>query len=109
MLDDVSKIVYGSPAQLKSSIINAGTRKLYFLDLPRTPGKEDSLYNVLSIIEDLKNGHIVSNMYGKAAELIMKPPHVIVFTNTECPLKALSSDRWRVFKIEQSSFTLKKI
>jgi hypothetical protein len=107
--EDVAKVVYGTGAQLKSSLISEGVQKLYFLDLPRTPGTEDSLDNILSIIEDLKNGHLVSNMYGRSVKLMMDPPHIIVFTNADCPKKKLSLDRWKVFQIDSNSLKLKKI
>jgi hypothetical protein len=76
--------------EMELTLISEGIKKLYFLDLPRTPGTEDSLDNILSIIEDLKNGHIVSNMYGHSKKLLMDPPHVIIFTNADCPRKKLS-------------------
>lgn len=102
-------MVYGTGAQLKSSLINEGVKKRYFLDLPKTPRTEDSLDNILSIIEDLKNGHLVSNRYGNQKQLMMDPPHIIVFTNADCPRKKLSLDRWKVFQIDPNSLKLKKI
>jgi hypothetical protein len=107
--DEVGKVVYGTRAPLNSSLINAGIKKLYFLDLPRTPRTEHSLDNIRSVIEDLKNGHIVSHRFGHSRQMIMYPPHVIIFTNVDCPKKKLSLDKWKVFQIDSDSLKLKKI
>lgn len=48
--DEVVKIIYGSPSQLRSSIISLGAKKLYFLDLPRTKGYDDHIENLMSIV-----------------------------------------------------------
>jgi hypothetical protein len=107
--DEVVKITYGSPSQLKTSLINIGPKKLYFLDLPRTKGKDEDIANLMAVVEDLKNGHIVSNMYGRGLSLMMDSPHVVIFTNADCPRKKLSLDRWKVFQIDSSTLKLKKV
>lgn len=61
--EEVAKVTFGTASQLRSAIISAGSRKCYFLDLPRTSSSDDS---ILGVIEDIKNGHIVSNMYGQS-------------------------------------------
>jgi hypothetical protein len=75
--------------------------------MPRTTGKEDNLESMISAIEDLKNGHLVSNFYGRHKKLIMNPPHIVVFSNQKCPKHMMSSDRWLTFEIKNND--LKKI
>jgi hypothetical protein len=41
--EEVAKLTFGTANQLRSSIISAGPRKCYFLDLPRTISEDDSL------------------------------------------------------------------
>lgn len=50
-------------------------------------------------IESIKNGLIINTKY----ETMVKdfnPPHIIVFSNWEPNLSALSADRWRIVRIE---------
>jgi len=93
------KVPFGTATQMRSTIISMGPQECYFIDIPRTLGRDDDMTAVLSVIEDLKNGFVVSSMYGKNAELIMTPPHIILFSNRECPVSALSGDRWSEYEI----------
>lgn len=96
-----TKISFGSASQLRSGLISTGVKKVYFIDIPRTLGVDDSMNNILSAIEDLKNGFLTSNFYGNSSQLMMEPPHIIIFTNMECPQEKLSSDRWHIYNILQ--------
>lgn len=90
-----AKVSFGSASQLRSGLISTGQKSIYFIDIPRTLGNDDSINNILSAIEDLKNGFLTSNFYGNSTSLLMDPPHIIVFSNMDCPTEKLSSDRWR--------------
>lgn len=93
------KISFGTSNQLRSALIAAGPRLVYFIDVPRTLGSDDSLASLMSALEDLKNGFVVSAMYGKAQQLLLDPPHIVVFSNDKCPDKMMSEDRWKKFII----------
>jgi hypothetical protein len=90
----VIKLSFGTAAQLRSSVVAAGPQSVYFLDIPRTLGSDDSLDSSLSVIEDIKNGYVVSAMYGKYETLMFKPPHVVCFSNTSPSISKMSLDRW---------------
>lgn len=108
--ETIIKISFGTPNQLRSSLIAAGPKKCYFLDIPKTKNSnEDNLDNILSIIEDAKLGFLVSNFYGNYKTLIMDPPLIFIFSNDECPVDKLSEDRWQVFRINKKDFTLTKM
>lgn len=98
-----AKVSFGSSTQLRSSLIALGRKKLYFIDIPRTLGKEDHLEDLITVLEDLKNGFLVSCMYGKYQSLMMDPPHVVVFSNQYAPFNHMSSDRWKAYKIDNST------
>ena len=68
-------------------------------DLHRTRGKSDSLTDILSVIEDIKDGFVTSSMYGGDKQLMMSPPTVIVFSNIRLPYNSLSEDRWDLYTI----------
>lgn len=97
--DAIIKIPFGSAQQLRSAIVSAGPKMVYFIDIPRTVGDDDSINNVITVVEDLKNSHVCSVMYGKYEQLFFEPPHVVIFSNAPCPVSLLSVDRWRRFYI----------
>ena len=41
----------------------------------------DAFNNMFEAIERIKNGHVVSTMYGRYAEVIYNRPQIIFFTN----------------------------
>lgn len=53
------------------------------------------------VVEEIKNGHIVSQKYD-SQEVIFNSPHVVVFSNAEPPLDKLSKDRWQILTIPSS-------
>lgn len=75
------KLGFGSSSQLRASVCNNGPRRCYFIDLPRTSAKDDKIPNLISVIEEIKNGHVMSTMYGKSGSLIMPHPHIFIFSN----------------------------
>lgn len=98
---NTTKIAFGTSSQMKSSVIDAGPKSLYLVDIPRTLGFDEDMSSLFSSIEEIKNGFLVSSMYGKNKQLFMDPPHVIVFTNQQCPRGKLSIDRWTEYYIDQ--------
>ena len=96
---DIAKLSSGTASQLRSDVLNKGIKKCYFIDLPRTRGKSDSLADILSVIEDIKDGFVTSSMDEGDKQLMMVPPTVIVFSNTTLPLHSLSEDRWNLYTI----------
>jgi len=99
MPDECCKLTFGSSAQLRSACISAGPRQIYFIDLPRTMGRDDDINDIISVIEDIKNGFVVSSMYGKHQQLMFEPPHIVVFANVFCPKDTLSEDRLKSYEI----------
>lgn len=97
--EETCKLAFGSSTQLRSACIAAGPRKLYFVDVPRTLGKDDDISEIISVIEDIKNGFVVSSMYGKYQQLMFDPPHIVVFANIHCPSGTLSNDRLEQYTI----------
>lgn len=105
---DIVKVTFGTAPQLRSAIISCGIKKVYIIDMPRTLASEDSLPSLISTIEDLKNGFVVSVFYGKYQSLVMSPPHVYIFSNIRCPINMLSSDRWFNCEINKENMTLEE-
>jgi hypothetical protein len=97
--NNATKVAFGSAQQLRSALVTIGPRQLFILDIPRTLGEDDSLRNIYSVIEDLKNGFIVSSFYGTHKELLMDSPHILIFSNMMPDTSYLSDDRWKIFTI----------
>ena len=95
----VGRISYGTASQLKSSMVNMGTKRIYIIDLARSLGKNDSQSDLLSAIEDLKSGLIINPMFGNGKILEMAPPHIILSANYLLDLNSLSADRWDAYEL----------
>lgn len=103
----VKKLPISSVTQLVSAVADI-TKKheidVFVIDDTRTKGADTNFEDMFEVIETIKNGHVVSSMYGKYTESIFKRPMVVFFTNTE-PLEyatKLSKDRWYPMKIENN-------
>jgi len=106
--EQACKLAFGSSTQLRSACISAGPRQVYFIDMPRTLGRDDNILDIISTAEDIKNGFIVTSMYGLYKSLIFEPPHVVIFSNTWPPNNTLSADRWDVYLMIDDKTLLKQ-
>jgi hypothetical protein len=99
----------GTATQIKMYIINSPTCKIYVVDLPRQSGKDEKFGDVMSALEDVKNGNMTCPMYGGNNRKLMLPPHVWIFTNAFPPFWMASADRWNVYSIESKQARLKRM
>ena len=100
--EDVMIVPRANAQNMRTVIIDRGPRKLYLFDIPRTLGKEEHKEDIYSVIEDVKNGTVLSAMYGRDAQLLMYPPIVWVFSNYRPDIKSLSLDRWKIFIMREN-------
>jgi hypothetical protein len=96
---DFIKLGHGSASQLRAAVLNNGPKRAYFIDLPRTQGNDDRMCNLISVIEEVKNGHVMSTMSGRGGSLIMPHPHIFIFSNKPLKSNFLSRDRWDIYKV----------
>lgn len=68
--------------------------KIVLFDFQRAKGHVN-----YSTMEDLKNGHLFSGKYESKAKRF-NPPHVVVFANWLPDFTAMSTDRWKVYKLK---------
>ena len=54
---------------------------MFIFDFTRTRGEEISMNDLFQVVEELKNGHVVSVLYSNPIEVAMTSPHVVIFTN----------------------------
>lgn len=97
-------------SQLRSAAIDAGCRDLIIVDIPRATAYQstsiEKMSNILSVLEDLKNGCLSSAFYGKYRTLVCPPCHILIFSNEPAPRHMLTSDRWNEYVINEE-FELK--
>jgi len=96
---EVRKLPIDSVDRLISAVATVTKQKtidLFVIDDTRTKGKDSSFEDMFESMETIKNGHVVSCMYGKYTESIFQRPLFIFFTNRK-PFDyrdKLSRDRW---------------
>ena len=75
---------------------------VFMIDDTRTRGTDTLMADLFEVIERIKNGHVVSTMYGKYVESIYPRPQIVFFTNSclETSATQLSLDRWYYVQIE---------
>jgi len=56
---------------------------VFALDFTRTFGEDTPLSNLFQVVEEIKNGYVVSAMFGSPLESIFTNPYVIIFTNQD--------------------------
>lgn len=101
----MKKIPMGSASQIKSSVITAGPWPAYCVNITRCVGSQDTLEDIFSALEELKDGWVQNAMYGKDAEMMLVPPHVFVFCNELPALTLGSMDRWVIWKLHEKTLT----
>lgn len=73
----------------------------YIFDVPRTLPRRFDWAEVYMSIEKIKDRNFLSTKYKPKKVLLPVVPHVVVFSNYPPSWRALSLDRWTVFKICQ--------
>ena len=73
----------------------------FCFDFTRTLDENTSIKSMFQVLEEIKNGHIVSAMFGKPMESIIPCPFVIIVTNEDISVyyRYLSADRWQGYAI----------
>ena len=100
----VKKLPIDSPNRIRMAVCKILQKEdvdMFTFDFTRTMGEETSMNDLFQVVEELKNGHIVSVLYGNPMEVAMTSPHVVIFTNEkfEDYEKYLSRDRWMSYVI----------
>jgi len=102
------RVPLGNATQIKTNVFAQGAHRCYVVDLPRTTGNQESMKDLISALEEIKNGWVSSAMYGKYQELMMQPPHVFVISNEYPPVAMMSLDRWKLYSINTKQLPLFK-
>ena len=102
-------VCMGTATQIKTAVSSGDTYNCYVCNIPRVSGNQESARDLFSALEDIKDGFVQSNMYGKGRSLFMKPPHLWVFSNDLPDLQFCSKDRWKIFQLEDKDSDMKEL
>jgi hypothetical protein len=102
------KLSQASESQLRAAVIKCGPKRCYFFDLRQIDELNDKMDNLMSIIDEIKNGHVMNTIYGANQSLIMPNPHLFIFSNKALKYDSLSKDRWEIYEIS-NDFKFKSI
>jgi len=83
---------------LVAFIIDQPVSQAYLIDMPRGM-KKDKLAEFYAGVETVKNGFLYDKRY-KGRKKRIERPRIFIFTNTMPVLSLLSTDRWKVWQVD---------
>ena len=100
----VKKLPLDKPDRIRMAVCKLVLKEnvdIFTFDFTRTRGEDTSMHDLFQVIEEIKNGHVVSVMYGNPLEVAMTSPHIIIFTNEKLKdyKHYLSDDRWQPYSL----------
>lgn len=101
----VKKLPLDTPDRIRMAVCKIVQKEnvdVFTFDFTRTRGEDTSMNNLFQVIEEIKNAHVVSVMYGNPMEVAFTSPHVVIFTNEQLEYyrRYLSPDRWAPYQIQ---------
>ena len=102
--DKLKILTYTKGLELKTSIINSSPKKLYLIDLSHLNGQTFDKIELLSLIDELKDGFVISS---DNSSLLMDRPYIVLFSNFIFQPNSFGAQHWKTFEIENK--TLKNI
>ena len=109
--------LFGSRRVLKSEVNTRKADIAYILSQESLTCKDIFLFNLLrsdtdvayGILENIKDGYLVSVKYRSKPLKIKTPNTVIVFSNSLPSTSQLSADRWKIFEIHENGLHFKHL
>lgn len=103
---DALYITEGKKSDVINIVYNYGLNRdldIMLLDVPRD-NKNNVSYKSL---EEIKNGLICNTKY-ETGNIVINPPHIVVFSNSAPNIDKFSLDRWDIYKIKNDELTKNK-
>ena len=104
--------LFGSRRVLKTELNARKVDMAYMLSQETLTCKDIFIFNLLrsdlevsyGLLENIKDGYLISAKYRTKSVKIKTPNTIIVFSNNNPDTSQLSSDRWKIYSIRQSEF-----
>ena len=91
-----TKLTYGSTKDLLYLVSKYANEQAYIFDLTRTKPRDFASQDVYATIEEIKNGDFINLKYD-CEKVIMRVPHIWVFSNSPPEMGNLTKDRWKIW------------
>ena len=89
---------YAQSADVLNLVSKLPGRKIYVWNLTRAKPAQLSELDLYSAMESIKDGAFINTKY-ETRQVLMDPPHVVVFANHLPKTAQISADRWNIMQI----------
>lgn len=90
---------WGRTGDLLHFVSKLPNKPAYIFDLSRSKPQDWGKDDIAAAMEGIKNGLFINTKY-ECSQVIMKTPHIWIFTNHVPNIQSMSRDRWRLWKIK---------
>lgn len=90
---------WGRTGDLLHLVSKMPNRSAYIFDLSRSKPQDWGRDDICAAMEGIKNGLFINTKY-ECTQVIMKTPHIWIFTNHVPNISAMSRDRWIFYTIQ---------
>jgi len=90
---------WGKTGDLLHLVSKIPNKSAYIFDLSRSKPQDWARDDIFAAMEGIKNGLFVNTKY-ECSQVIMKVPHIWIFTNHVPNIFSMSRDRWILWKIK---------
>jgi len=92
---------WGKTGDLLNLVSQFPNRQCYLFDLAKSRPQDFARDDIASAMEGIKNGLFINTKY-QTCQVLMRCPHIWIFTNSVPNLSSMSADRWRLWEIDSS-------
>lgn len=90
---------WGKTGDLLHLVSKLANKSAYIFDLSRSKPQDWARDDIASAMEGIKNGLFINTKY-ECTQVMMKTPHIWIFTNQLPNIHSMSRDRWKIWRIE---------
>jgi len=98
---DALVLGWGKTGDLLNLVSKNQNKDVYIFDLSRSKPQDWAKDDIPAAMEGIKNGMFMNTKY-ETCQVLMKVPHVWVFTNARPNISSMSVDRWKLWSISES-------
>lgn len=92
---------WGKTGDILNLVSKNQNRDVYIFDLSRSKPNDWAKDDIPAAMEGIKNGMFMNTKY-ETCQVLMKIPHVWVFTNARPNISSMSIDRWKFWTIKSN-------
>lgn len=101
-------LVYGHSTDVLNLVSKMPNRPIYAWNLTRAKPANLSELDLYAAMESVKDGFFVNLKY-ETKQILMNPPHVVVFANHLPKRHHISADRWKIYELRNGQLCLSQL